>query len=121
MSRLVGTLKRRGLVTRRRLKGNGRTVEINLTAKGKAFTEDLVPIAMHFENVAVRDRTAEEVAWIKRALIRTYERLNEIEAEVATLSKPAKGWHWRAAKSRRASAAWPARNARTASSRRPST
>ena len=35
LSRLIGDMKRRGLVSRSRLEDNGRTVAINLTAKGK--------------------------------------------------------------------------------------
>jgi len=81
LSRLVGTLKRKGLVSRRRLQENARTVEINLTAKGRALTEELIPIAIHFADVAVRNRTPEEVAFIKRALAEAYECLNDIEAE----------------------------------------
>jgi len=55
LSRLVGEMKRRGLVTRARLKDNGRTVAINLTPKGRTLVEELIPIAIHFEEVAVRD------------------------------------------------------------------
>ena len=53
LSRLVGEMKRKGLVTRSRLEDNGRTVAINLTAKGKTLVEELMPIAVHFEEVAV--------------------------------------------------------------------
>jgi MarR family transcriptional regulator, organic hydroperoxide resistance regulator len=46
LSRLVGEMKRRGLVTRARLKDNGGTVPINLTPKER------IPIASRFEEVA---------------------------------------------------------------------
>jgi Transcriptional regulators len=52
LSRLVGEMKRRGLVTRARLKDNGRTVAINLTPKGRTLVEELIPIAIRFEEVA---------------------------------------------------------------------
>src|SRR5260221_2386244 len=55
LSRLVGEMKRRGLVSRSRLKDNGRTVAINLAPKGRALVEELIPIAVHFEEVAVRN------------------------------------------------------------------
>src|ERR1700752_1436968 len=42
LSRLVGAMKRKGLVTRTRLKDNARTVAINLTAKGKLLVEELI-------------------------------------------------------------------------------
>jgi len=92
LSRLVGTLARKGLVSRRRLQGNARTVAINLTTKGRGLTEELIPIAIHFADVAVRNRTPEEVEFIKRALADAYECLNELEAEMTTLhtSSPAR-------------------------------
>jgi DNA-binding MarR family transcriptional regulator len=85
LSRLVGAMKRKGWVSRRRLEDNGRTVAIGLTAKGRALTEELIPIAIHFEEVAVRNRTPEQVASIKNALAEAYECLNEIEAEITVL------------------------------------
>ncbi len=85
LSRLIGSLKRKGLVSRRRLEENARTVAISLTAKGRRLTEELIPIAIHFEEVAVRNRSAEEVDWIKRVFAEAYECLNEIQAEVTTL------------------------------------
>ena len=53
LSRLIGEMKRKGLVTRSPLEDNGRTVAINLTAKGKTLVEELIPIAVHFADVAV--------------------------------------------------------------------
>jgi DNA-binding MarR family transcriptional regulator len=47
LSRLVGEMKRKGLVTRSRLEDNGRAVAINLTSKGKSLVEELMPIAVH--------------------------------------------------------------------------
>ena len=85
LSRLVGTMKRKGWVSRRRLEDNGRTVAINLTPRGRALTEELIPIAIHFEAVAIRNQTPEQVASIKEALADAYECLNELEAEIAAL------------------------------------
>jgi DNA-binding MarR family transcriptional regulator len=91
LSRLVGTLTRKGLVSRRRLQGNARTVAINLTTKGRGLTEELIPIAIHFADVAVRNRTPEEVEFIKRALADAYESLNDIEAEMTALQPSRSG------------------------------
>jgi DNA-binding MarR family transcriptional regulator len=82
LSRLVGTMKRRGLVTRTRLRDNARTVAINLTAKGKLLVEELIPLAMHFEEVAVREFSAKETADLKAALQAIYVSLNSIEPEI---------------------------------------
>jgi len=82
LSRLVGTMKRTGLVSRRRPEDNGRTVAINLTAKGRGLVDELIPIVVHFEEVAVRNRSAAEIQWLNRALAEAYDCLNDIEAEI---------------------------------------
>jgi DNA-binding MarR family transcriptional regulator len=82
LSRLIGEMKRRGLVSRRRCEDNERTVAINLTAKGRALAEELMPIAQHFEDVAVRDFSADEVARIKTVLATVYSNLDAIEPEI---------------------------------------
>lgn len=90
LSRLIGAMKRKGLVTRRRVEENGRTVAINLTARGRALTEELIPIAIHFEEAVIRTRTPGDVAWLKKALAEAYESLDAIEAEniLISASKP---------------------------------
>jgi DNA-binding MarR family transcriptional regulator len=82
LSRLVGEMKRKGLVTRSRLEDNGRTVAINLTAKGRLLVEELMPIAVHFEEVAVSNFSDEEVAHLKIVLREIYESLGSIEPEI---------------------------------------
>ena len=83
LSRLVGTMKRKGLVSRKRLEDNARTVAINLTAKGKALVEELIPIAMQFEEVAVRDFPKHGVSDLKSTLSQIYESLGTLEPEIA--------------------------------------
>jgi DNA-binding MarR family transcriptional regulator len=85
LSRLIGDMKRKGLVSRRRCEDNGRTVAINLTTKGRVLAEELMPIAQHFEDVAVREFTPEEVARIKTVLAAVYANLNAIEPEIEAL------------------------------------
>ncbi|WP_291612312.1 MarR family transcriptional regulator [Bradyrhizobium sp.] len=82
LSRLIGTMKRKGLVSRTRLKDNARTVAINLTAKGKTLVEELIPIAIHFEEVAVRDFSSKEIAELKATLGKIYTSLDTIEPEI---------------------------------------
>lgn len=89
MSRLIGTLKRRGLVSRTRLPTNERTVAINLTSKGRALVEELIPLAIHFEDVAIHSFGTTEVAKLKNELITVYEHLNQLEPEItAALARP---------------------------------
>jgi MarR family transcriptional regulator, organic hydroperoxide resistance regulator len=82
LSRLIGTMKRKGLVSRTRLKDNARTVAINLTAKGKTLVEELIPIAMHFEDVAVRSFSSKEIAELKTTLSNIYDNLDTLEPEI---------------------------------------
>src|SRR5581483_2070359 len=78
LSRLIGTMKRKGLVSRTRLKDNARTVAINLTANGKTLVEELIPIAIHFEDVAVRSFSSKEIAELKGTLGKIYENLDSL-------------------------------------------
>jgi DNA-binding MarR family transcriptional regulator len=89
LSRLIGEMKRKGLVSRRRCEDNGRTVAINLTTKGRALAEALMPIAQHFEEVAVRNFTPDEVARVKAVLTTVYSNLDEIEPEIEALGEQA--------------------------------
>jgi MarR family transcriptional regulator, organic hydroperoxide resistance regulator len=82
LSRLVGEMKRKGLVTRSRLEDNGRTVAINLTSRGRLLVEELMPIAVHFEHVAVSGFSDEEVARLKIVLRDIYQSLGSIEPEI---------------------------------------
>ena len=85
LSRLVGEMKRKGLVTRSRLEDNGRTVAINLTSKGKALVEELMPIAVHFEEVAVANFSESEVLRLKIVFREIYQSLGSIEPEIAAV------------------------------------
>src|SRR3954469_18482602 len=82
LSRLVGEMKRRGLVTRTRLKDNGRTVAINLAPKGRTLVEELMPIAVHFEEVAVRNFRPRDVVDLKTVLEEIHQSLKSLESEI---------------------------------------
>jgi MarR family transcriptional regulator, organic hydroperoxide resistance regulator len=82
LSRLIGEMKRKGLVTRSRLEDNGRTVAINLTSKGQSLVEELMPIAVHFADVAVANYSEDEVDHLKTIFREIYERLGSIEPEI---------------------------------------
>jgi DNA-binding MarR family transcriptional regulator len=82
LSRLVGEMKRKGLVTRSRLENNARTVAINLTSKGRSLVEELMPIAVHFEDVAVSNFSESEISRLKVVFREIYESLGAIEPEI---------------------------------------
>jgi MarR family transcriptional regulator, organic hydroperoxide resistance regulator len=90
LSRLIGEMKRKGLVTRSRLEDNGRTVAINLTSKGKSLVEELMPIAVHFEDVAVSSFSASEISRLKVVFREIYQSLGSIEPEIAAARDPVK-------------------------------
>ncbi len=79
LSRLVSTMKRRGLLTRDRPEHNGRTVIIGLTDEGEKLFERYKPVAAHFEKVGTQTFSDEDVAWLKDALIQIYDNLMELD------------------------------------------
>ena len=83
LSRLVGTLVAKGLVTRRRPHANGRVVEISLSAKGRKLAFELMPIAARCEAVAVSGLGTGEIARLKSQLEAAYRNLDALEAEFA--------------------------------------
>lgn len=85
MSRLVGTMSRKGLVTRDRSRDNGRTVTINLTPKGRALIREIIPIAKAYEDIVTNCLNADDVAQIKRHLSAIHASLEQFEAKGAVL------------------------------------
>ena len=79
LSRLVGAMVAKGLLTRRRPHDNGRIVEISLAARGRKLANELMPIAAHFERSAVGDLGASDVARLKLQLRAAYDNLDQLE------------------------------------------
>ncbi len=75
MSRLVTRLVRDGLVTRSRSKTSNREVVIELSPKGRASVEGLIPIAKDMEKVAIAGISAKELEIVKNALRAMYANL----------------------------------------------
>jgi DNA-binding MarR family transcriptional regulator len=75
MSRLVGGLVRGGLVTRRRSAKSSREVVVELSPKGRALVQRLIPIARKLERTASAGLPARDLAVVKRALGRMYGNL----------------------------------------------
>lgn len=84
MSRLVGTMATRGLVSRHRPPGNERTVEINLTERGIEMAELLRKEAEHYEEVAVSTLKPNEIDRLKRVLTRIFASLDVLENELVS-------------------------------------
>ena len=84
MSRLIGTMATRGLVSRHRPPGNERTVKINLTERGVEMAALLRAEAEHYEEVAVSTIKPVEIDRLKSILNRIYESLDVLESELVT-------------------------------------
>jgi DNA-binding MarR family transcriptional regulator len=82
LSRLVGAMAAKGLLTRRRPRANGRIVEISLSSKGRKLVLDLIPIAVHFEAIALAGFTPAEIARLKSQLETASRRLKALEQEL---------------------------------------
>ena len=75
VSRLVTRLARMGLVTRERSETSNREVVIELTAKGRAQVERIIPFAHKLEQIAAAGVPAKDMAVVKRSLRRMYENM----------------------------------------------
>lgn len=65
LSRLIGNMVRRGLVTRIRPESNARIVEIDLTPEGAAMADRLMPIATLFEDTLIAELDPAQVEALK--------------------------------------------------------
>jgi DNA-binding MarR family transcriptional regulator len=82
MSRLIGTMRARRLVSRHRPAGNERAVQIDLTEHGAEMAALLRAEAEHYEEVAVSTLTATEIDVLRRTLIQMFDSLDVLEGEL---------------------------------------
>ena len=75
ISRLVTRLVHRELVNRSRSRTNGREVVVELTARGKALVNQLIPVALAVESSAIGAVGAKDLARIKQVLHSMYANL----------------------------------------------
>ncbi|UIF90013.1 MarR family winged helix-turn-helix transcriptional regulator [Cupriavidus sp. UYPR2.512] len=72
LSRIVDRLIEQGLVTREKSGDDGRAVRLALTEKGAELTRKIVPMAKHYEDVALQCFSKAEVALFAEMLNRLY-------------------------------------------------
>jgi DNA-binding MarR family transcriptional regulator len=82
LSRLVGTMQRRGLVTRKRGGSDGRYVSVALTARGTTLTARLVPPAADLQDRMIAGMEAADVATLRRLLRELHATINAEAAQV---------------------------------------
>jgi MarR family transcriptional regulator, organic hydroperoxide resistance regulator len=91
MSRLIGAMVKRGLVSRVRLPTDERTVRINLTPKGAELAIKLMREAQHYEEVAISSLKSSAVSKLKADLARIYDALDLLESELIAVAPAAVG------------------------------
>jgi MarR family transcriptional regulator, organic hydroperoxide resistance regulator len=83
LSRLIGTMKRNGLVSRARVESDERSIRLNLTAKGRALVPKLMTIAARYEDFAVQVLGEDEMAIVRRSLKKIFQNLDHFERDMA--------------------------------------
>lgn len=78
LSRLVTRMETAGLVARSRTEEDGREVHISLTEKGSKAAGDIIPLAQHYEKVALDGFSADEESQFKAMLQRVYANLGKL-------------------------------------------
>lgn len=86
LSRLLGTMQRKGLLERRRPAvhaddADARTVAIFLTPNGHALTDELIPEAMRYEATALAGFDEDEAERLKSMLQRLFDNMGHLERE----------------------------------------
>ena len=90
LSRLIGTMKRNGFVSRARVESDERSIRLNLTAKGRALAPKLMAIAARYEDFAVQVLGEDEMAAVRRNLTTIYEHLEQLERAVDGSPSPSR-------------------------------
>ncbi len=81
LSRLLGTMQRKGLIGRRRAAGaDARVVAIHATPRGRAITAKIVPLARRYETIALAGFSAAESQTFKAMLERVYRNIDGLDA-----------------------------------------
>jgi DNA-binding MarR family transcriptional regulator len=73
LSRTVGAMQRKGLVSRRRGERDARAVQVALTSQGRAMTERIIPLALSCERRAIAGLSPEEGRLLRGLLRRVFE------------------------------------------------
>jgi MarR family transcriptional regulator, organic hydroperoxide resistance regulator len=87
LSRLLVTLQRKQFIVRQRSGTDGRALSVSLSDKGRAITERIIPIASHYEDVAIRGISSTDLRRLKRMLVTLFSNIKTIEREVEAKEK----------------------------------
>ncbi|QCP52670.1 MarR family transcriptional regulator [Trinickia violacea] len=79
LSRIVDRLIAQGFVSRERSADDGRAVQLALTEQGAELTREIVPLAQHYEAVALNCFSAAEAELLREWLIRLYDNAEPLD------------------------------------------
>ena len=81
LSRIVDTMEKQGLVARARSRDDARAVTVARSEAGRALTRTIIPLARHYEAMALKGFSAEEARRLKAMLHRLYANMAALEEE----------------------------------------
>jgi MarR family transcriptional regulator, organic hydroperoxide resistance regulator len=81
LSRLIGSMQSRRLVTRRRSGKDARAVRIRISDHGRSLTQKLVAAATSYEAALTRNLGPRQVQELKRTLAQIDETMADLEAQ----------------------------------------
>jgi MarR family transcriptional regulator, organic hydroperoxide resistance regulator len=90
LSRLLVTMQRKGLIVRRRSGLDARALSLTLTEHGMKLTEQIIPIALYYEDVAMRKLSNADVKKLKDLLKVVYANLEAAEQKKLSPAKEAR-------------------------------
>lgn len=88
LSRLIGTMQTRRLVTRRRSGKDARAVRIRITEQGRALADKLVAAAEDYEFEMTRGIAVREVQALKRTLERIGDTVEALAEQASSRPRP---------------------------------
>ncbi len=80
LSRLLVGMQKKGLVVRKRSGVDARALSLSLTPHGRNLTEKIIPIACHYEKVAISGLGESDVKRLKRLLVKLYINIERFDA-----------------------------------------
>jgi MarR family transcriptional regulator, organic hydroperoxide resistance regulator len=86
LSRLIASMQRKQLVTRRRSGLDRRALSLTLTEKGLKLAERVTPYAHYYENLAMKGLTPSEIIILKDLLSRIFNNLDADACRTAPLA-----------------------------------
>lgn len=80
LSRILVGMEKKGLILRKRSGTDARALSLSLTQHGRTLTEKIIPIACHYERVAVAGLSDSDVRKLKRLLAKLYVNIEKFDA-----------------------------------------